>query len=95
MMADQNKQIGGAPFHVGDCCIWAAIFYLDSATDYRECLGRDSARLCSLACGDLIMLDSVEQGPISRISQGLAPGWTLSFVFLLIAGMTLYLIWYL
>jgi hypothetical protein len=37
----------------------------------------------------------VEQGPISRISQGLAPGWTLSFVFLLIAGMTLYLIWYL
>jgi hypothetical protein len=33
-----KQQIGGSTVHVGDCYIWAAISYLDSPTDYRECL---------------------------------------------------------
>jgi hypothetical protein len=94
-MADQSKHTRGVPFHVGDCYIWAAIFYLDSPTDYRECLARDSAQLRSLACADLIMLDSVKQRPISRTKRWLAPVWTVPFLLLLIAGVFLYLIWYL
>ena len=31
-------KIGGLAVYVGDCYIWAAIAYLDSPTDYRECL---------------------------------------------------------
>jgi len=30
------KTIGGQEFRVGDCRVWAEIFYLDSPTDYRE-----------------------------------------------------------
>lgn len=28
----------GTSFHIGDCYVWAEIFYLDSPTDYREYL---------------------------------------------------------
>ena len=28
----------GTSFHISDCYVWAEIFYLDSATDYREYL---------------------------------------------------------
>jgi hypothetical protein len=35
---NNNKQIGGTKFVVKDAFIWAEIFYLDSATDYRECI---------------------------------------------------------
>ena len=35
-----NQHINGWP--IGDSCVWAAISYLDSATDYRECLPQNS-----------------------------------------------------
>jgi hypothetical protein len=95
VMADQSKHTGGVPFHVGECYIWAAIFYLDSFTDYRECLARHSVHLRSLACDDLIMLDSLKQPPISRTKRRLALECTVPFLLLLVAGMFLYLIWYL
>jgi hypothetical protein len=95
-MAHESKHTGGVPFHVGDCYIWAAISYLDSLTDYRECLARHSAHhLRSLACADLIMLDSLKQPPISRTKRRLALEWAVPFLLLLVAGMFLYLIWYL
>jgi hypothetical protein len=39
-MATQNhsERIGGGTVYVSDCHLWATIRYLDSATDYRECL---------------------------------------------------------
>lgn len=37
-------RIGGQEFHVGDCRVWAEIQYLDSETNYRECLLDDSSR---------------------------------------------------
>ncbi|HEY7352781.1 MAG TPA: hypothetical protein VH596_08440 [Terriglobales bacterium] len=40
--------------YVGDCYIWASIFYLDSSTDYRECLPR--AVLHNPANDTLVML---------------------------------------
>jgi hypothetical protein len=34
----KKQHAGGVPLHVGDCRVWAEINYLDSPTDYRECL---------------------------------------------------------
>lgn len=62
----ENKEIGGSAFHVRDCYIWAEIHYLDSSTDYRECLPQKSTKA---GFGELVMLDS---GPphstVGRIS---------------------------
>ena len=33
-----DRHVGGSCVHVKDCRIWAEINYLDSPTDYRECL---------------------------------------------------------
>jgi hypothetical protein len=34
----RSQHTGGTPVHIGDCHIWAEIYYLDSPTDYREFL---------------------------------------------------------
>ena len=31
-------QLGGTEVHIKDCYLWAEIHYLDSPTDYRECI---------------------------------------------------------
>ena len=51
--------------HVADCAIWAAIFYLDSTTDYRECL---PFRQLVRATGDMVMLDDVTASRIGVVS---------------------------
>jgi hypothetical protein len=63
-MREPTHEVGGTTVHVGDCYVWAAIFYLDSPTDYRECLpyGRPSAAEPSR---ELLMLDHVT--PVSLI----------------------------
>ena len=45
-------------FSVSDCYIWAEIHYLDSATDYRECLPDASLKRAPQVGDDLVMLDS-------------------------------------
>jgi hypothetical protein len=56
-MSTPGKEIGGDDFHVGDCHVWSAIYYLDSPTDYRECLPQPG--VCPHTIGDdLVMLDS-------------------------------------
>ena len=56
-MSTPGREIGGEAFHVGDCHIWSAIYYLDSPTDYRECLPQPG--VCPHTIGDdLVMLDS-------------------------------------
>jgi hypothetical protein len=32
------SSVGGHAVRIGDCYVWAAIEYLDSASDYRECI---------------------------------------------------------
>jgi hypothetical protein len=46
-------------FRVSDCYVWTEIYYLDSATDYREYLthGRTDALHTSMLPGDLTLLD--------------------------------------
>ena len=51
-----KEQIGGSAVHVGDCYIWAAISYLDSPTDYRECLPH-GRRQTAVSDDELVMLD--------------------------------------
>ena len=44
-----HERVGGQAIHVGNCEIWAGIFYLDSPTDYREFLAERpgvSSRSC-------------------------------------------------
>lgn len=35
-------QIGGMAYTVADVYLWAAIFYLDSVTNYRECISENA-----------------------------------------------------
>lgn len=50
-----EEQIGGTPVRVTDCYIWAAIYYLDSSSDYREYLPYSRQRI-AIPPGDLVML---------------------------------------
>jgi len=34
----KKQAVGGTAFYLSDCHVWAEINYLDSPTDYRECL---------------------------------------------------------
>jgi hypothetical protein len=50
---------------IGDCHVWAEIYYLDSRTDYREYLPQPCAQRRAVA-GDLVMLESSEFSQRSR-----------------------------
>lgn len=63
-MLGHRGQIGGECFHTSDCHIWAAIYYLDSPTDYRECLPPAASVVRSDS--ELIFLDS---GPDQYLSE--------------------------
>ena len=52
----REEQIGGVSVRVADPYIWAAIHYLDSPTDYRECVPY-SRRRAEAPEGKLVMLD--------------------------------------
>ena len=58
-----RKSEGG--IHIGDCRVWAEIYYLDSRTDYREYLTQHRAQRCAVG-GDLVMLESFEFSQRSR-----------------------------
>jgi hypothetical protein len=31
-----HQRMGGKSVHIGDFCVWAEIYYLDSPTNYRD-----------------------------------------------------------
>jgi len=51
-----KERIGGSAVHVGDCYVWASISYLDSSTDYRECLPHRRRRAIP-SDDELVILD--------------------------------------
>ena len=56
---------------MGDCYVWAEIYYLDSATNYRECL--PGGRPMSVNPGnELIMLDDIAPVPLIAVAKFLA-----------------------
>jgi hypothetical protein len=61
-----QKQIGGTAIHVGDCRVWAEIYYLDSPTDYREFLPCNEPR--PVPARELVLLDDMT--PFPRIIFG-------------------------
>lgn len=52
----RDKQIGGTSGHVSDCYVWAEIYYLDSSTNYRECLSSLSGQ-AMFPDSELVMSD--------------------------------------
>ena len=61
--SQRPKRIGGNTFHVGDCRIWAEIYYLDSPTNYREYLQKPSPLR---TVDELQMLDDMSS-PVSAL----------------------------
>lgn len=57
-MPESSKRANGREFHVSDCYVWAEIYYLDSATDYKECLSRNVNHPPALKDDGLVLLDS-------------------------------------
>ena len=68
---NEHTQTGGATSHIGDCYIWAEIYYLDSPTDYRECVPPRTQEAAS-AFGDLTMLDEITLFPVRVVLRNLA-----------------------
>jgi hypothetical protein len=58
-------QSSGANSYIGDCYVWAEIYYLDSTSDYRECLTRQSQ-------SELVMLDEITPSPLWVVFNNLA-----------------------
>lgn len=57
-----EEQTGGLQVRVSDCYIWAAIYYLDSPSDYRECLPYSRQRIATPS-GYLVMLGDKRPSP--------------------------------
>jgi hypothetical protein len=55
-----NHNIGGFSMRVPDCYIWSEIYYLDSPTDYRECLPQHIIHPSDVSHTELSILDSSE-----------------------------------
>src|SRR5262252_7746457 len=75
--------------HVKDCRIWAEIRYLDSPTDYRECLpGRTST--CATDLSSFMMLDASNTSSRRQLAKPLL--FLMGIVWILICGYFLYLV---
>ena len=69
-----HQRMGGEGVHIGDCYVWAEIYYLNSTSDYREYISRNGAdgpRSISLDNG--VPLEFLERAP-GRGAQSL---WSL------------------
>jgi hypothetical protein len=85
-MSNIGNEIGGNALHIKDCYIWSEIYYLDSATDYREYLPQHHVTPRAVPEDDLIMLDSLKR-PTSRWRF-----WGSSF--LVVSLLICYFLWY-
>lgn len=74
-----QEQIGGAPYRIADAYVWAAIYYLDSPTDFREYLPlrsrRKIRRVSVLGFGLALAVVAVAAG-LAALSRALLLGWT-------------------
>jgi hypothetical protein len=84
----ERKQIGGEAIHVGDCHVWAEIYYLDSQTDYREYVPQKKVRFHS---DELVLLCPSTSSPRSDLRSVLASATPL--LFFVISWLFMYFIW--
>jgi hypothetical protein len=78
-----HRRMGGEGVHIGDCYVWAEIYYLDSPTDYREYLPQNHAQgPRSVPLDGWVLLESSESslGRGAKILSGLM---VFLFVFLI------------
>lgn len=59
----QSERDGGYEFHVADCYVWAAIYYLDSPTNYREYLPANVRPVQRKECNEQMVLLDDEKRP--------------------------------
>jgi len=81
-----DQRIGGESVHISECYVWAEIYYLNSATDYREYVpqnGADGPR--SISLDNCVPLEFSERAP-GRGAQSLSSLMAFLFV-LLICGL--------
>jgi len=64
-----DQEIRGEAIHVGDCYIWAEIYYLDSPTDYREYISGRGLQPSVAGREKFVTLDGNIQFPWSAIAQ--------------------------
>src|SRR4051812_14561751 len=60
VMSTPDKKHVGYYTHVGDCYIWSEIYYLNSPTDYRECLPGHRISPCNISRSGFSILASSE-----------------------------------
>ena len=87
-MLNQDKRIGGEAVHIRDCYVWAEIYYLDSPTNYCECLPQNPVAPRTIPESDLVMLDSSGNSLSSAFKEGCTiAGWSFIIVGLLLCLM--------
>ena len=74
----QQEPIGGAPYRIADTYVWAASYYLDSPTDFREYLPRSYRRFrrASVLGFGLALAVVLVVGGLAILSRALPLGWT-------------------
>ena len=72
-MPTHGSRIGGKSFFVRDSYVWAEIHYLDSPTDYRECLPQ-YARTVRVD-SELVFLDSCSSNAFGEHALRTLPIW--------------------
>lgn len=84
----EHKDVGGQSVHIGNCQVWAAIYYLDSPTDYREFLSVKSGGLHSMTQHHI----NVQSSPARSSGSDPQPPctWIVAVLLLLIAAVLLY-----
>ena len=77
-----HQRMGGEGVYIGDCYVWAEIYYLNSTSDYREYLPQDGADgPRSISHDNWIPLEFSERAP----GRGAQPSWSLiAFLFVLL-----------
>lgn len=65
-MSESSNRANIHEFHVADCYVWAEIYYLDSATDYREYIYRHASGYTGGKDDGLVMLDSQIDPVVAR-----------------------------
>lgn len=72
-MPGHRNRVGGQSFHVRESYVWAEIHYLDSPTDYRECLPQNAGTV--RVDSELVFLDSSSSEAFSKHALSLLPIW--------------------
>ena len=84
----EHKRMGGEVIHIGDCQVWVEIHYLDSQTNYRECLPQKRKPFRS---DEFLLLCPSRSSP--RLDPRSVLAWGKLLLFFGISWLFMYFIW--